>query len=188
MKRINLLFDQEIDIGIPLSGYRLIPGYSGEFGLPVEVFLHLYAVRDKVDVKLISQPGHLSPLIEHISSEDEAWRFLRLFTAPDTHYLFQKDIYSIDIGVSTPSEPPRIGMISWDLAQRVGFRPPEIRLVDQEYIACRDLVRANPIDLSAKVLVIRRCEALSVDGVYRFIEERKAGEIARKDLPFPAYE
>jgi len=189
VERITLLFDQEIRIGLDLSGYRLIPGYSsGHIGLPMEIYLHLYAVRNE-DKTLIAGPDDLSRFVTRISSEDEAWRFLRLFTALSTHYLFQKRVYIIDLGVSLVSDQVVDSVvISPEVAERVGYKSPDMRRQDQEYIARRDLVCANPLNLSIPVSVLRRREALAEDGTYRFIEDQVIGEIERTEVPFPAYE
>jgi hypothetical protein len=188
MDSITLLFEQEIDIGLPLSGYRLIPGYKGEAGLPLEAFLHLYAVNDAGERVLIAGPNDLSPLVERVSSEEAAWRFLRLFTAPATHYLFEKNTYVIDIRVREAGEEAAIGTISPEVARSVGYQPPQMRLEDDEYIAQRDLARVDAARPSGPATLLRRREALSQAGVYRFIEDRVVGEIERKNVYIPYYE
>jgi hypothetical protein len=187
MENINLLFDQEIHLDLPMTGYRLIPGYSGQFGLPVEIYLRLYAVKDE-EKKLIASPDDLTRIITHIDDEEAAWRVLRLFTAPETHYLFQKDIYTIDLNVAAPGSPTGDGMVSPDVAQRIGYQPPKINLENHQYIASRDLVRANAMERSALAEVLRRHEALSEDADYCFIEDQVKGKIARQDVRIPSYE
>ena len=187
MENIGLLFDQEIDVGLPRSGYRLIPGYAGHLGLPVEVFLRLYAVKGD-EKRLIANPGDLSGIVTSIDDEDAAWRFLHLFTSPDTHYLFQKGAYTIDLALSPDGTVAGVGMISRDVNQQIGYRAPEMVLEDREYVSSRDLIRANSVDRSAFVDVIRRRESVSEGGRYRFIEDKAKGRIARSDVPFPSYE
>jgi hypothetical protein len=186
-KAINLLEDQEVQLGLPLSGYRLIPGYTGHLGLPVEIYLRLYAVKDQ-EKRLIASPDDLSRIVTHIDDQDAAWRFLRLFTAPATHYLFQKGLYTIDLEVSSPGLQTGEGMISREVAQRIGFQPAEMTRENHQYVASRDLVRANAIERGALAEVLRRRETLSEGAAYCLIEDRVKGRIAREDVAFPSYE
>ncbi|HSB70753.1 MAG TPA: hypothetical protein VLT62_15610 [Candidatus Methylomirabilis sp.] len=188
MEEVTLLFDQEIAIGLPLSGYRLVPGIRGRMGLPAEAFLELYAVSAEGEKTLIAGPADLSPLVGHIGSEDEAWRFLRLFTAPETHYFFQKAAYTTDLRVLSPGEPPAVSAISPALARQVGYQAPQIRLEGNEYVACRDLIRTGGTQRSAPVALLRRWEALSREGSYRLIEERVIGELESTQAIPPSYE
>lgn len=186
-ERITLLPDQEINIDLPMSGHRLIPGYSGQIGLPLEIYLRLYAVKDE-EKTLIAAPGDLSRFVKRIDGEEAALRFLRLFTAPDTHYHFQRGNYTIDLDVGVPGSLHTAGTISPELAKRIDYQSPEIQLEKNEYLAERDLMRADSANRSEPVEVFRRREALSREGDYRFIEDKVKGEIRRQDVPFPSYE
>lgn len=188
MEIVNLLFDRELTPGFSVPGYRLIPGYSGEVGLPFEAFLRLYAVKDETERVLISGPGDLSPLVGPIKNVEAAWSFLCLFTAPETHYLFQKDVYILDLTVARSDEDRALGEISAVIARKIGFQPPRIEMSNQEYVATRDLVRIDTRGLARSPVVLRRKEGLSASGAYRFIEERAIGEVERKDVTLPAYE
>lgn len=188
MENVNLLFDQEIHLGLDLAGHRLVPGYQGEVGLPFEAFLQLYAVKDDTNVKLITAPGDLSPIVSAIRTAEEAWRFLRLFTAPTTHYLFQKELYTIDLQVSTPADPPAFGMISEKVAGQIGYQPPEINYVNHTYTTRRDLVRVNAQRRSAAPILIRRRETLADDGAYRLLDDEVIRKFKRKDVFLPSYE
>jgi hypothetical protein len=121
---ITLLFTQELKLDLPLSGHRLIPGYGEKMGLPVEVYLRLYAVKNE-EKTLITGPSDLSRFVTRINSEETAWRFLRLFTAPETHFLFQKGTYTVELGILPPGLAGGTAMISPDLAVRVGYEAPE---------------------------------------------------------------
>lgn len=187
MQPVTLLFDQEIDIGLPLSGHHLIPGYQGQIGLPMEIYLQLYAVKGE-ERALIAGPNDLSRFVTQIDGEIAAWRFLRLFTAPETHFLFQKDVYTIDLEVSAPGAPLRAGAISPALAQRVGYQPPEMRREGPQYLARRDLVRADARNRSLPVTFFRRSEALAENGAYIFIDEQSLAELPRTDVIMPSYE
>ncbi len=186
-QQITLLSDQEIHLDLPLSGYRLIPGYSGKVGLPFEIYLRLYAVKGD-EKNLIAGPPDLSRFVTSVADENAVWRFLRLFTFPDSHYLFQKDVYTIDLEVAPLASPTGVGMISPETAQRIGYEAREVKLEHDEYITGHDLMRAAPVNSSTAIEVLRRREALSRDGAYRFIEDRMKGEIGRQDVIFPSYE
>lgn len=188
MSDVTLLFDRKIDISIPLSGYQLIPGYQGEVGLPLEAFLRLYAVSDQGNIILIAGPDHLSKLVYRINSEEEAWNFLRLFTGPKTHYLFQKETYIVDIHVLTPGEVAGIGAVSPEIARQIGYQPPQIRLEGHEYIAQRNLASASAARPSGSVTIIRRHEVLSQNGTYRFINDYMVGKTERINICIPYYE
>ena len=188
MEDITLLFDQELVIGLPLSGYRLVPGFRGRMGLPAEAFLVLYAVSAGGEKILIAGPEDLSRLVSHIGSEDEAWKFLRLFTAPETHYFFQKATYTTDLRVLSPGEPRGVSAISPEVARQVGYQAPQMRREGNEYVACRDLIRSGPAQASAPVVVLRRWEALSTEATYRLIEDRVIGEVEFTQAIPPSYE
>ncbi len=187
MDEVKLLEDQEVKLRLPMSGYRLIPGYTGHLGLPVEIHLRLYAVKDQ-EKRLIASPDDLSRIVTHIDDEDAAWRFLRLFTAPATHYLFQKGVYTIDLEVSSPGLQTGEGVISPEVAQRIGLQPAEMTRENRQYVASRDLVRANAMERGAPAEVLRRRETLSEGAAYRLIEDRVKGSIPRQDVTFPSYE
>ena len=187
MDDVTLMPDQEVAIGLPLSGYRLIPGYQGMLGLPVEAYLRLYAVNDQGDRRLIADPGDVSPLVERIGSEEDAWRFLRLFTAPATHYLFQKQTSTVDLDAPAPGQPAGIGSISPEVARRIGYQPPEMRLENREYLATRMLVRASA-GAGGGATVLRRREAVGVDGSYRLIADEEVAQLDRGEVVLPMYE
>lgn len=179
---VTLFFDQEIKLDLELGGYRLIPGCREECGLPMEAFLILYAVKDDEKI-LITGPTDLSRLVARIRNEDEAWRFLRLFTSQETHYLFQKKSYLIDLFLSSDT-PSGYGRISPETASRISYKTPTIRLEHHEYFVCRDLVCATRNEIS----VIRRREALAETGKYRMIEEKQLGKLKPEEILLPSYE
>jgi hypothetical protein len=188
MEDVTLLFDRQLDVGVPLAGSRLVPGMGPEGGLPLEAFLRLYAVDQSGKAVLIAGPADLAPLVTRVGSEEAAWRFLRLFTAPETHYLFQKDAYTIDLRVAAPGEAREVGTITPDDAARFGYQPPQMTFDGGEYTARRDLVHAAPAAQSKPATLVRRREALAEDGAYRLVDERDVGPIARTAVIVPAYE
>ena len=137
---------------------------------------------------LIMNPEDLSPFISHIDNDDQAWQVLRLFTDPTTHYLFQKEVYTIDLEVSMNGNMVGFGKISSEVAQRIGYCPPEIGVEDHKYISRRDLVRARAQYSSERAKIIRRREAISNDGTYNLIGEKMIGEVERGEVTLPSYE
>lgn len=180
--------DQIININLPLCGYSLCPGYnSGQMGLPIEIYVSLYLFNDSESIA-ITGPDELSSFVSTIDDEDSAWRFLRLFTALNTHYYFQKDIYTIDLGVSGTDSVFGTVLLSEDVANEIGYKPPTILFEGGEYIAARDLIQADPTGSSVEASIIRRKESISKDAGYRFIEDQIKGSIERKYVSFPSYE
>lgn len=187
MSDVVLFFDRAIDLGIPLSGYRLIPGAPDTAGLPLEAFLKLYAVDDQGKQILIAAPSDLSPLVQHIPDQAAAWRFLHLFTAPDTHYLFQKDEYTLDLRLATDgNEGP--GTISPELARSFGYDPPRMLHEGDKYQAVRYLVRARAVESPDPAVILRWRESLSEDGAYSLLEERVITQVERYLVHVPSYE
>lgn len=186
---IMLLPDQTIHIDLPLSGYALVPGYfSGKFGLPVEIFLDLYAVKGD-EKTAINEPGDLSQFIEGISDQEAVWRFLRLFSSMQTHYFFQKQIYTVDVSVAgqSPYFTDSV-IISDEMARRVEYQPPMIEVHEDGYTAARDLISAVSTDRSNPASVFRRQERVTKAGAYTLIADTAKGFIERRDIAFPSYE
>jgi hypothetical protein len=187
MGDVVLFYDREIDLGIPLSGYRLIPGAPDSAGLPLEAFLQLYAVNNQGNQVLIATPADLSPFVTRIPDEAAAWRLLHLFTSPETHYLFQKDEYTLDLQVTTNGSVGP-GSISSELARSIGYTPAQIVHEGANYRATRDLVRASAVASPAPATIVRRRESLGEDGTYRLLEERAIAQVERYAVHVPSYE
>jgi len=185
---IVLMKDQIIDIDLPLGGHKLCPGYiSGQSGLPMEIYLRLYVIND-IDALQLNNPEELSGFVSEINDEHSAWRFLRLFTALNTHYYFQKADYTIDLGVAETGSLLQSVILTPDAAKRAGYEPPRMIIEDDGYTASRDLIHADPAAVLSPATVIRRRESISGNAGYRFIEDSVKGEIGREHVAFPAYE
>lgn len=179
---VTLLHDSEVQLGIPLSGYRLFPGFRGEVGLPTKAFLRLFAVGgdDVIEVT----PDRLSALVERIETEDEAWRFLRLFTSRETHHLFRTNGYVIDLLV----DPSRPGGVTKAVAERIGYLEPELRREGTTFFVRRDLVSVDAARPSASPAIVRRRESLSQDGEYRVLDEQEIARLTPGTVNLPYYE
>ena len=188
MNNVTLLFDREIQIAVPLKGYRLIPGFEGQGGLPMEAFLRLFAVNEKGDRAKISGPSDLSPLVAAVRNEREAWSFFRLFTGASTHYLFRTDTYVVDVQIAVSRDIQSIGDISAEGARKAGLTEPELTHKDSEYSASRDLLRVGVRNSNPAPVILRRREAISETGKYRFIEDAVVAEVSRTDVLLPNYE
>jgi len=187
MNNIALLPNERIDLDLPLSGYSLVPGYKGKIALPVELYLQLYAIKGEEKI-LIREPCDLSRIVAGIENEAAAWRFLRLFTASESHYLFQKGIYTIELMLAAPGRELGDGIISAEIADAIGYEPPEMRHEHETFTASRDLVRTDPLNPAKPMQMLRRREALSERGRYCFVEDILKGKIEQRNVVVPSYE
>lgn len=183
---ITLLTDEALDVKLALHPYRLIPGYRGELGLPVEAFLALYAVREGRPVASIETPTDLSRFVTTIQDEGEALSFVQLFTAPETQHLFPKDETVIDLSVVPDSAPARVGTVAASLGRELGVEEPHVTRTADAFIITRSLVRA--ISLSGPRVVLRRTERVSEDGRYQLLREETLGELPADAVRIPYYE
>lgn len=188
MEHPVLLSGEAVNLPVALSGYRLIPGYVGRLSLPVELQLNLYAVKDQ-EVVPIRSPEDLSPLIECVPDANAAWSILRLFSATETHYLFQRDIYTLDLQVCSSGAARSTAEISPEVAARVGYEAPTMRIHGEAYHALRDVIQAEARGASGRgPVILRRRESLSKRGEYRFFEDTVKGYVTASDVFLPCYE
>lgn len=179
---VQLMFDEEILIGIPLSGYRLVPGTEGTLGLPSEAFLRLYAINGLGTVKRIEDLKDVLVLVEEVRSEKEALQLLRVETAPETHFLFPSSRY-LDIRVCRV--PQFVGDVTESAADIVGYRPPFCISTEDGFRVTRDLIR---LDADNVCILVRRTEHLSRVAAYSLLEEISVGKINCADIILPDYE
>jgi hypothetical protein len=182
LENVTLLYEREIDLGVDLAGYRLIPGFRGEVGLPLEAFLELFAVRGAEIVPVT--PERLPSLIERIEDEEDAWKVLRLFISPETHFLFKKDVYVLDL----VPDPSRVGGIAPETAERIGYLEPEMRREDEKFVARRDVVQFEAGRPSPQPLALRWRESLSREGAYQLLDEQTIAELSPEEVTLPYYE
>ena len=188
MQDVTLLDDREVKTGLHLSGFRLVPGYQGEVGLPLEAFLRFYAVNDEGKVLPINSPQDLSPLVSGVNSEEEARQFLLFFTSPETFYFFRTDTATVELRVGTPSAHAPAGTVTREAAERINYEPPQTRSEGDSWVAVRDLARASMTSPSARATAVRRRESVSRSGDYRLIGEETLGRIERDEISLPYFE
>jgi hypothetical protein len=182
----SLLYDREFHVEFPLRGCRLVPGIEGAAGLPLEAFMKLFAVDGAGHRTLIRSPADLAPFVERIDTADQAWSFVRLFTSPDTHYLFQRGDFIVDPTLLGPGDPPELGGVDRAEAVKAGYRPPSVKQ-EGAFVLERDLLYF-PSNASAPVTLIRRRERVALDGAYRHIGDDRVGQIKRALTVTPSYE
>ena len=188
MQDVTLLDDREVMTGLDLSGYRLVPGYQGEVGLPIEGFLRFYAVSNEGKVLPINSPQDLSPLVSGVNSEEEARQFLFFFTSADTFYFFRTDTAIVELRVGTPSPHAPAGTITREAADRINYEPPQMSSEGDLWVAVHDLARASVTSPSAGATAVRRRESVSRSGDYRLIGEEALGPIERDEISLPYFE
>jgi hypothetical protein len=184
---VTLLPDQALAPGFLRPGWRLVPGYAGEAGLPLEAFLRLFAVGGEGGPARIARPEELAPLVDRIRGEEDAWSFLRLFTSPGTFAWFP-DVALVEPGIGDPGGPGEVAAILPEAARRLGVQPPRMTRSGQEYRALRDLLRVRPGGPSAPLAVVRLEEALGEDGTYRVVDERRLGTLSPGEAWVPYFE
>jgi hypothetical protein len=181
-----LLADQALAVHLDLGPYRLVPGYQGELGQPIEAFLSLYAVLDGRAVGRIETPIDLFGIVHAVDDEAQALAFVQLFTAPETHYLFPGDETVIDVSVIPDGAPARVSTLPAALARRLGIEAPQVTGGPDGFTVHRSLARAG--SLTAPRTIVRRAERVSREGRYTRLGEVQVAEVGAADLRIPYYE
>ena len=184
MEPVTLFEERELKVGFDVAEYRLIPGCIGELGEPIEQFLHLYGVSPQ-DMVRIATPVDLSRITRAVRSESEALEFVQLFTAPQTHYLFDQPRVLIDLTIAD-TEPRGFGVIDRGLAQRLALRVPQVAAENGAFHIDRCLVGADPRGDVRSVLV--RSERVHRDGRYEIVSERVVATVGPEEVALPSYE
>jgi hypothetical protein len=140
MNDVTLLPNQEIRVVFPLRGIRLVPGVDGSGGLPMEAHTALYAVDDRDAPAPIRRPEDLAPFVAGVNTAEQAEDFVRLFTGPATHYLFQRGDFIVDATVLSPGDPPVLGGVAADVAATAGARPPLVTADGEALLLERDVL------------------------------------------------
>jgi hypothetical protein len=185
-EQVTLLFDREIKVSFDLGAYRLIPGYVGELGLPLEAFLHLYVVVDSYIVTEITGLEDLSKMVTAIHNEAEALAFVQLLTAQQSHYFFNKEITVIDLVVVSGIETPGVGAISQVRAQQLGIPAPQVTQDNQGFRIERNLIKST--SLSGPREIVRRTERVSTSGKYTLVSESPLIRLDAAEVQIPYYE
>jgi hypothetical protein len=184
MEPVTLFETREILVPFDIGDYRLIPGCAGDLGEPVEAFLLLYAVA-AASTTHIAGPTDLSGITRAVRSSEEALAFVRLFTSPRSHFLFDKQQTILDLVVAGP-DARQAGEVSREVAQRLWL--PALRCVEASgaFEIERCLVRAQ--DAMTARTVLLRTERVSADGDYRWVGERVLGLLSPDEVAMPLYE
>ena len=184
MEPLTLFEMRAINVPFDTGAYRLIPGCAGELGEPIEAFLQLYAVSTNRTTQ-IATPNDLAAITEAVRSEDEALAFVRLFTSPQTHYLFEKQRVLIDVVVSD-DDAAGFGVVRRAVAQRLAIPAVHVMRGVTGFDIQRCLVSADSHTESYPVLL--RSERVSTNGNYEWVEDRPLATLAADDVTLPVYE
>jgi hypothetical protein len=183
MEPLTLFEKRAIDVPFDIGPYRLIPGCAGELGEPIEAFLELYAVSAS-HTRRIATPNDLAAITEAVHSEDEALAFVRLFTSPQTHYLFEKRRVLIDVVVA--DEAAGFGVVRRVVAQRLGLPAGHVTRSVTGFDIQRCLVGGDSLTGSHPVLL--RSERVSTAGDYDWIDDRPLATLTSDEVTLPVYE
>jgi hypothetical protein len=184
MEPVTLFETREILVPFDIDDHRLIPGCAGELGEPLEAFLVLYAVA-ATGTTQIATPADLSRITRAVRTEAQALAFVRLFTSPPTHFLFDKQQAVLDLVVASTS-PHKVGEVSLDVARRLGLPDVQTAAAAGAFTIERCLVRARaPADARCVVL---RSERVFPDGRYELSSERVLGSLSPEEVAMPLYE
>ena len=184
MEPVTLFEQREIEVHFDLDGYRLIPGCTGVLGEPIENFLDLYAVAAGATVR-ISTPHDLARITRAVRSAAEALEFVRLFTSPQTHYLFDRRGVVLELAVAD-TDARGFGVISRETARRLALPDVNVASSAEAFTVERCLVRADSPADTRTVLV--RSERVHHDGTYELVSERPLGRLAAEEVALPVYE
>jgi hypothetical protein len=184
MEPVTLLETREILVPFDIGEYRLLPGCAGDLGEPLEAFLVLYAVSAAATTH-IAGPTDLSRITRAVRSEAEALAFVRLFTSPRTHFLFDKRLATLDLVIAS-ADPPGPGVVSVDVAQRLSLPATRCVAAAGVFEIERCLVRAQSAVAARSVLL--RNEHVFPDGRYALMSERVLGSLTPDEVAMPLYE
>jgi hypothetical protein len=181
---VTLFEDEVVPVSLDLGSHALVKGYRGGFGLPVEAFTRLFAVRDGRPVAQIQVPEDLSRFVREVHTLAQALAFVDLFTTPSTHYLFPSRANVIELTVRTDHHAVRPGAVTPEVYAALGLEPAEAREAEARFEIARNLIARREAGLEAR----RVYEEVGRDGTYREAASRLVGEVDRTDVVFPVYE
>lgn len=182
---VTIFRNEAVFLNLEMGRFRLYKGYQGEFGLPVENYLNLYAVVDEEIVAQVFGPEDLSQIVVGISSIKEAEAFCDLFTSKATHFLFPAYRDTIRLVISEENERADVGTISNEMAKKIGLLPESAGETDGSYAVSRNIVINSR---NAMLVVKRTTEILERNGDYRLDSKEYVDSISKSDVLFPEYE
>ncbi len=172
---VRLLHDREIAVPVQLAGCRLIPGYTGALTLPLEAGLKLYAVCDGAPPRRIASPSDLSTITTEVSDAAAALAFVRLFTGPETYFLFDEAVVEVD-----RQEQPYAVRVDAALP----LTPSSVDVRAEEFRVHRDVAKLGAADAA----VVRRSESVRRRGEYHLLADAPLGSVPRAALALPQFE
>jgi len=184
MDEVTLFEEREIEIHFDTGAYRLIPGCTGTLGEPLENFLDLYGVSPDAVVR-ISTPEDLARITRAVRSPAEALEFVRVFTSPRTHYLFERRRVLIDL-TESDAAMRGFGVIDRALSQRLSLPAAHVVEGTGVFDVERCLVTAD--SPAAPRTVLLRNERVFRDGKYERVGERPIATLDADDVTLPFYE
>lgn len=183
---MTIFHNQEIKVSFGINEYQLMKGCQGVLGKPVEAFLNLYAVKGGKITKRISSPEDLSSIVSKIKNEREALEFVRLFTSPDRHYLFEKERGTIELSKIKDGEKRSVGTIFESRYNDLGLKEPSVVKKGNRFIMERNLVKFS--FLSKPRELVRIAQSVSTTGTYRLLNKEIITEVEPHDVLIPYYE
>ncbi len=135
LKSLKLGWKLELNLGLKTS-YKFVVIFETLSLAPVQAILRLYAIKDS-EHRLILSPTDLKDTVE-ITSEEDALKFVRFFTAPDTHIFF--DLYAIE-GLPQEDNPYHpFGTIPKRLWEKFNLKPVRVYREGTNFVIQRYLV------------------------------------------------
>jgi hypothetical protein len=147
---LRIFTDRAIPVSFDTGGYRFCRGGRGILHTPVEANLHLVYVKGREKILLL-RVSDLEGRVR-IDTPGQALEFVRLFSAPDTHYLFPDYPYmeprkggeQTGPGEYTPSYAAKMNLAEPAAGREEGAFIVERNLLDRQNRLFRSRERVGP--------------------------------------------
>jgi hypothetical protein len=147
---LRIFEDHAIPVSFDTRGYRFYRGVRGILHTPVEANLHLVYVKGREKILLL-RVSDLEGRV-HIETPGQALEFVRLFSAPDTHYFFPDYPYmevrkggeQTGPGEYTPSYAAKMNLAGPVTGREGGEFIVERNLLDRQSRLFRSRERVGP--------------------------------------------
>lgn len=182
-ENLPIWLDKEVTVSFETNGYKFYSGYYGEMGDPAEAFLKLIAVKD--DQKIILQSTTSLKGYVSIKNEEEALEFVRLFTNPETHYLFEDSDWIEIMHSNTDILGGELlpGMLLKSDFEKLGMFEPQVTRIKKK----TDVFIIKRCVLNSKNKILTTREVVWANGDYSS-EIISKSENTSNGLWFPFYE
>ncbi len=181
LKSLKLGWKMELDIGLK-TDYSFTVVFETISMAPVQAILRLYAIKGD-EHKLISSPSDLKGTVR-IENEEDALKFVRFITSPDTHIFF--DLYAIE-GFKegeNPFEP--FGTIPNTIWEKYRLKPVKVERDKGLFVIDRYLVFYPHQELLFPKRLVAVKEYIEPDGGYSLeLKEEIASDEEIKDIRMP---